>query len=106
MSSKRIISSKLALERFSRVIDSYAVHYVVAMAICFAFTGCIVLLAGLLTSAYPSTVMGVPLGSVSGMLFSVVIMVVCLLLFWLFSPMRLGRRQRSLPEKRRMTTRQ
>jgi hypothetical protein len=93
-----------ALERFSRVIDSYAVHYVVAMAACFAFTGGIVLLADLLINAYPPTVVGVPLGSLSGILFSVAIMVVSLLLFWLFSPLRLGRKQRSLSQKKQTIT--
>jgi hypothetical protein len=82
-----------ALVRFSKVLNSYITHFVMAMTVCAVFTGGIVLFTGLFVSAYPPNVMGIDLGSLSGILLSVAVTVISVLLFWFFSPMKQSQKQ-------------
>jgi len=82
------------LGRFSDVINSYIVHLAIALVLGVMLTGGIILLSDMFVS-FPFTFLGVNLGSVSGIAFFVVVMMVSLLLFWLFSPMKKTKQQAS-----------
>jgi hypothetical protein len=81
------------LGRFSMVLNSYIQHLVLALTICILFTGTVVLLKEMLLSAHPSAFMGITLGSLSGVSLFVIITVISVLLFWLFSPMKKTKKQ-------------
>ena len=81
------------VERFSMVLNSYCIHLVLATTICILFTGGMVLLKEIFLSVHPSSVMGITLGSLSGISLFVIITIISVLLFWLFSPMKKTKKQ-------------
>jgi hypothetical protein len=83
------------LERFSMVLNSYSLHLVLAITICLLFTGGVVLLKEMFRSEQPSSFMGINLGSLSGVSLFVIVTIICVLLFWLFSPLKKTKKQMS-----------
>ena len=76
------------LKRFSMVLHSYVFHLVFAMMVCILCTGGIVFLKDIFLSAQSSNIMGIDLGSLFGVYLFVIITIISVLLFWLFSPMK------------------